>query len=165
MDWDGLGKILTGKEIPLETSSNRSKRLMMSICVHRLTLQWVRIWNEKICCCCCWCADTVCFSRKKSFLWSSKYNDQMMLLLLTTMIDIYIYKERERNSVLFNWFYICHGQWYSKWCLVFVPFGILWSTVIVHLLHMFEESMELRKYMVLIISFSLSFYTIAIHIL
>ena len=99
MDWDGLGKILTGKEIPLETSSNRSKRLMMSICVHRLTLQWVRIWNEKICC--CWCADTVCFSRKKSFLWSSKYNDQMMLLLLTTMIDVYIYKEREREILFF----------------------------------------------------------------
>ena len=31
-----------------ETSSNRSKSLMMSICVHRLTLQWARIWNEKI---------------------------------------------------------------------------------------------------------------------
>ena len=30
-----------------ETSSNRSKSLMMSICVHRLTLQWARIWNEK----------------------------------------------------------------------------------------------------------------------
>ena len=26
----------------------------------------------------------------------SKYNDQMMLLLLTTMIDIYIYREREK---------------------------------------------------------------------
>ena len=34
-------------------------------------------------------------------MWSSKYNDQMMLLLLTTMIDIYIYKEREREILFF----------------------------------------------------------------
>ena len=113
-------------------------------------------WKNLLLLLCWYC---LFFKKKNFFVVSRRSNNDQMMLLLTTKID------RERNSVLFNWFYICHGQWYSKWCLVFVPFGILWSTVIVHLLHMFEESMELRKYMVLIISFSLSFYTIAIHIL